>query len=188
VAIETFKIPDIGDGEAEVIEITVSEGDTVENEDSLLTLESDKSSMEIPSPASGKVVKILVKEGDQLATGADYIQIETAGAAEAPAAEAPAPSEPAPASSAPAASSASIDVAVPDLDGAEGVEVIEVAVQVGDEIAESDTICTVETDNASMDIPSPASGKVTSVAVKEVIVCLKAMRFVCLRVKVVLHQ
>lgn len=165
MAIETINIPDIGGAEGvEVIEISVAVGDTIEAEDDVLVLESDKASMDIPAPKGGVIKSILVKVGDKVSEGAPMLELET-DAAEAPAASA----EDAPASAEPKASGGSSEmaVAVPDIGGGEGVDVIEVCVAVGDTIEEGDSIIVLESDKASMDIPAPAAGKIVSISIKE---------------------
>jgi pyruvate dehydrogenase E2 component (dihydrolipoamide acetyltransferase) len=180
VSIETVVVPDIGADEVEVIEVCVAVGDTIEAEDSLLVLESDKASMEVPSPVTGKVVAITIKVGDQVAQGTAIMEVEVEGAgavdsaapAEAPAATAEAPvQEEAPVveEAQPAASAAPAGVqvvTVPDLGGASDVECIEVCVSVGDEVEEEQSLIVLETDKASMEVPSPVAGKVVSVALK----------------------
>ncbi len=170
MAIETIKVPDIGGAEGvDVIELCVALGDTVGQDDSLIVLESDKASMDIPSPVSGKLTKYLVAEGDKVSEGMPIAEVEVAATGEEssskpnPAAEAVQP-----AASAPQAVKASeLSVAVPDIGGAENVDVIEVCVAVGDEVSEGDSLIVLESDKASMDIPAPANGKVLSVAIKE---------------------
>jgi pyruvate dehydrogenase E2 component (dihydrolipoamide acetyltransferase) len=165
VAIETIKVPDIGGAEGvEVIEVCVKPGDSVSAEQSLIVLESDKASMEIPSPKAGKVVKVLINVGDKASEGTLVLELETAAAAEAApvAATAPAPVQ-APAAASTATSE--LAVAVPDIGGAEGVEVIEVCVKVGQDVKEGESLIVLESDKASMEIPSPASGKVVSLAI-----------------------
>lgn len=169
MAKQTIQVPDIGGSEnVDVIEVCVAPGDIVAAEDSLLVLESDKASMDIPAPMGGKIVSVLIKEGDTVSEGDAIMEIEVEGAGDAPAAAEPAA---APASaetaSAPASSGGELPVAVPDIGGAEGVDVIEVCVAVGDEVAEGDSIVVLESDKASMEIPSPASGKVLSIAIAE---------------------
>ncbi|MEY3017762.1 MAG: hypothetical protein RL336_897 [Pseudomonadota bacterium] len=180
MSIETVVVPDIGADEVEVIEVCVAVGDTIEAEDSLLVLESDKASMEVPSPVTGKVVAITIKVGDQVAQGTAIMEVEVEGAgavdsaapAEAPAATAEAPvQEEAPVveEAQPAASAAPAGVqvvTVPDLGGASDVECIEVCVSVGDEVEEEQSLIVLETDKASMEVPSPVAGKVVSVALK----------------------
>ncbi len=179
MAVEKIQVPDLGDSkEVEVIEVLVSVGDTVSENDSLLTLESDKAAMEIPSPKAGTIKEILVKVGDQVSTGSDIFVMEVAGAAApapAPAAATPQPqaSAPAPkqepAAEAPAAAETAggvEDIPVPDLGGASDVEVIEVLVNAGDEVAKDQSLLTLESDKAAMEVPSPVAGKVVAVKVK----------------------
>ena len=161
-------VPDIGGSEGvEVIEVCVKAGDEVSEGDSLIVLETDKASMEIPAPASGTISSIALKEGDKVSEGDVIGKMKTAGG------EAPAPSEPVSQSgsenAAPAApqGGGEQDMPVPDIGGAEGVEVIEVSVKAGDEVSEGDTLIVLETDKASMEIPAPASGKIKSIALKE---------------------
>ncbi|WOD07127.1 dihydrolipoyllysine-residue acetyltransferase [Marinomonas sp. GJ51-6] len=163
---QQVNVPDIGGStDVEVIEICVSEGDVVEEGDSLIVLETDKASMDIPSPFSGKVGTIQIKVGDTVSEGAAVLMMvtESSGdatpAAEVPAAEAATPATPV---------SGGVEVVnVPDIGGAEGVDVIEVAVAVGDTVSEGDSIIVLETDKASMEIPAPKSGVVKSLSIKE---------------------
>jgi len=174
------KAPDVG-GEVEVIEILVSPGDEVAVEQSLLTVESDKATMDIPAPIAGVVAELKVTVGDKIKEG-DLLALFNAAAAapaaapepaEEPATEPAVAAEPAPApaaESAPAVAaetvSETIDVTVPDI-GTDGeVDVIDVLVSVGDEIEAEAGLITLETDKATMDVPSPAAGVVESVAVK----------------------
>ncbi|NWO55908.1 pyruvate dehydrogenase complex dihydrolipoyllysine-residue acetyltransferase [Chromohalobacter israelensis] len=175
------KVPDIGGSEGvEIIEVPVSEGDEIEAEDTLITLESDKASMDVPSPYSGKLVSLAVKEGDSVSEGDVIGSMEIAGEGEDDETDA-APAED-DASSAQAEDEADGDdseedagegesgrkeLRVPDIGGSEGVEIIEVAIGEGDEIGEEDTLITLESDKASMDVPSPYKGKVVEVSVKE---------------------
>ncbi|MEL0614398.1 pyruvate dehydrogenase complex dihydrolipoyllysine-residue acetyltransferase [Marinomonas arenicola] len=170
---EKVSVPDIGGAtDVEVIEICVAEGDTVAEGDSLIVLETDKASMDIPAPFSGKVGKILLSVGDTVSEGSDMLVITTETAAEVQPAVA-APAEEASAT-APVVEATQETIAggvetvnVPDIGGAEGVEIIEVAVAVGDSVNEGDSIIVLETDKASMEIPSPKTGVVKSIAVKE---------------------
>ncbi len=174
---EIIKVPDIGGAEGvEVVEICVAIGDTVEKEESLVVLESDKASMEVPSPMAGKVLAISIKEGDELSEGDIIFELET-DAAEAvveqvPVEESVSASEPEPEAAqesvpAPVAASSIETINVPDLGGGEDVDVIEVCVAAGDEIAEGDSLIVLETDKASMEVPAPMAGKVVSVSIKE---------------------
>lgn len=159
-------VPDIGGAEGvDVIEICVKVGDQVKEGDSLIVLESDKASMEVPSPASGTVLSLAIKVGDKASQGTPVLVLST-GAAPAAAPSAPAASAAPVATAAPAAAAGPMAVAVPDIGGAEGVEVIEVCVKAGDEVKEGDSLIVLESDKASMEVPSPASGKVISLAIK----------------------
>ena len=162
-------VPDIGDAaDVDVIEILVSVGDEVQAEDGLITLETDKATMDVPCPQAGKVVELKVKEGDKVSEGSLVLLLEVGGAAEvsAPAAEAaPAPAA-APAAEAPApAADEEIEVTVPDIGDASDVDVIEVLVSEGDTVAVEDGLITLETDKATMDVPSPKAGVVTKLLV-----------------------
>jgi pyruvate dehydrogenase E2 component (dihydrolipoamide acetyltransferase) len=190
---QDIKIPDLGGAEeVEVIEVIVSEGDAVEEEDPILTIESDKASVELPSPGAGKITSITVKVGDKVKEG-DVIgkyetsdgsddsaeQEESAQAEEAPEGKKDEPEEQSagdaggePADNKPAAKEKTGGtrkevVKVPNLDGFEDVPVIEINVSAGDEVGEEDPLVTVESDKASMEIPSPYAGKVEKVLVKE---------------------
>ncbi|WBM36482.1 dihydrolipoyllysine-residue acetyltransferase [Alcaligenes faecalis] len=175
------KIPDIGaDDAVEVIEILVKEGETIEVEQSLITVESDKASMEIPSSDAGVVKSIKVKLGDKVKEGSLVLELEAAeGAQAAPAAEpakaeaAPAPkaeaapaAAPAAAAAAPAGGDQQVTVQVPDIGDARDVDVIEIMVQVGDTIEVDQSLITVESDKASMEVPSSHAGVVTAIKVK----------------------
>jgi pyruvate dehydrogenase E2 component (dihydrolipoamide acetyltransferase) len=176
-----IKVPDIGDfKDVEVIEVLVKPGDVVNKEQSLITVESDKASMEIPSSASGTVRDVKVKLGDKVSEGSSVLFLEPgADAAEParPAAEptrapagAPAPAAPPPTATAASAQSqqpaASFTVKVPDIGDFKDVEVIEVLVKAGDTVVKEQSLITVESDKASMEIPSPAAGVVGSLLVK----------------------
>ncbi|RMS75934.1 dihydrolipoyllysine-residue acetyltransferase [Pseudomonas savastanoi] len=177
---ELIRVPDIGNGEGEVIELMVKVGDRIEADQSILTLESDKASMEIPAPKAGVVKAMKVKLGDRLKEGDELFELEVEGeaaAAPAPAAEpaaAPAAAEkpaeaaPAPAAAAPApAASASVqDIHVPDIGSSGKAKIIELMVKVGDSIQADQSLITLESDKASMEIPSPAAGVVESIEVK----------------------
>ncbi len=172
MAIQAIKVPDIGGAEGvEVIEISVKVGDVIAEGDSIVVLETDKASMEIPASVGGKVTAINVNLGDKVSEGAALIEVEAEGAAEAAApapVAAPAAAAPAPVA-APAASStagAEVSLTVPDIGGAEAVEVIEISVKVGDEVAQGDSLIVLETDKASMEIPAETAGKILSIAVK----------------------
>ncbi|MBQ6656245.1 MAG: dihydrolipoamide acetyltransferase, partial [Ottowia sp.] len=164
-----IKVPDIGDfhGVA-IIELFVKSGDTLAVDDSICTLESDKATLDIPSPSAGIVREVCVAVGDRVSQGSLLIKLEvteTAEAAEAPAAPAPAPTQSAPAP-APAAAGQVIDLLVPDIGDFHGVAVIEVFMKPGDAVAVDDSLCTLESDKASLDIPATVAGVITEVCVK----------------------
>ncbi|MBT0726214.1 pyruvate dehydrogenase complex dihydrolipoyllysine-residue acetyltransferase [Rosenbergiella australiborealis] len=153
-------VPDIGGDEVEVTEILVKVGDTVELEQSLLTVEGDKASMEVPAPFAGKVKEIKVSTGDKVNTGSLIMTFEVAGEASAPA------STSSKEDSAPAATTAASSqvVNVPDIGGDE-VEVTEILVKVGDKVSLEQSLITVEGDKASMEVPAPFAGTVTEIQV-----------------------
>ncbi|HHF3024274.1 TPA: pyruvate dehydrogenase complex dihydrolipoyllysine-residue acetyltransferase [Vibrio diabolicus] len=152
-------VPDIGGDEVEVTEIMVAVGDSIEEEQSLLTVEGDKASMEVPAPFAGTLKEIKVAAGDKVSTGSLIMVFETAGSG-APAAPAPAAAE---APAAPAASAAK-EVNVPDIGGDE-VEVTEIMVAVGDTVEEEQSLITVEGDKASMEVPAPFAGTVKEIKI-----------------------
>ena len=153
-------VPDIGGDEVEVTEIMVKVGDTIAAEQSLITVEGDKASMEVPAPFAGTVKEIKINTGDKVSTGSLIMIFEVAGAAPA---AAPAKAEAAPAAAAPAASG-SKEVHVPDIGGDE-VEVTEVMVKVGDKITAEQSLITVEGDKASMEVPAPFAGTVKEIKI-----------------------
>ena len=179
-----IKVPDIGDfKEVEVIEVLVAVGDTIKAEQSLITVESDKASMEIPASQGGVVKSIAVKVGDKVAEGAVVLEVEAAADAGAAKEEAPkadakpaAKEEPKQAAAAapkaeasapaPAAASGPVEIEVPDIGDFKEVEVIEVMVAVGDTIKAEQSLITVESDKASMEIPASQGGVVKEVKVK----------------------
>ncbi|PTC03598.1 pyruvate dehydrogenase complex dihydrolipoyllysine-residue acetyltransferase [Vibrio mediterranei] len=163
MAIE-INVPDIGADEVEVTEILVSVGDKVEEEQSLITVEGDKASMEVPASQAGIVKEIKVAEGDSVTTGSLIMIFEAEGAADAAPAPAPA-AEAAPAAApAPAAAAELKEVHVPDIGGDE-VEVTEIMVAVGDSIEEEQSLLTVEGDKASMEVPAPFAGTVKEIKI-----------------------
>jgi pyruvate dehydrogenase E2 component (dihydrolipoamide acetyltransferase) len=168
-----IQVPDIGDfDEVSVIELMVKVGDTVKADQSLITVESDKASMEIPSSAAGVVKELKVKLGDKVKQGSVVLVLESAGAAAAPVSEqkqAPDPVEPAqaaPVSVAAVAASGPIEVRVPDIGDFKDVAVIELMVKVGDTVKVDQSLITVESDKASMEIPSSAAGVLKELKVK----------------------
>ncbi|KXS52742.1 MAG: pyruvate dehydrogenase E2 component (dihydrolipoamide acetyltransferase) [Marinobacter sp. T13-3] len=201
---QEIKVPDLGGAdEVEIIEITVSEGDSVEEEDPILTIESDKASVELPSPAAGKIAKITAKVGDKVKEGDVVGTIETNGDSgssddsdagdEEPEAdekeageeqqkddsetkdkdedkeadEEKSESKEAQSSAKKKGGSRKETVKVPNLDGFEDVPVIEINVAEGDSVGEEDPLVTVESDKATLEIPSPYAGKIEKVLVKE---------------------
>ncbi|WP_416761492.1 dihydrolipoyllysine-residue acetyltransferase [Roseateles sp. So40a] len=182
MALVEVKVPDIGDfKDVAIIELLVKPGDTVKVEQSLLTVESDKASMEIPTSVAGVVKELKVKIGDTINQGDLIVLIESDAAAPAPApaaaapapaasaAAAPAPSAPAAAPAAPAAAPASagpVDIVVPDIGDFDEVAVIEVLVKVGDTVKQEQSLITVESDKASMEIPSSHGGVIKALLVK----------------------
>ena len=180
MAIEIITIPDLGGADSvEVIELCVSVGDSVEQEESLVVLESDKASMDVPSPVDGAVVKYLVAEGDTVKVGDAIAEVETA-ASEAIAEQTveevveEAPAEPLPveaaveAPQAAAVSETSEQIAlVPDIGSDDKVELIEISVSVGDQVEEGDTLVVLESDKATMDVPSTLTGTVKAFIAKE---------------------
>ena len=162
MAIE-INVPDIGADEVEITEILVKVGDKVEAEQSLITVEGDKASMEVPSPQAGIVKEIKVSVGDKTQTGALIMIFDSAdGAADAAPAQAEEKKEAAPAA-APAAAAAK-DVNVPDI-GSDEVEVTEILVKVGDKVEAEQSLITVEGDKASMEVPAPFAGTVKEIKV-----------------------
>ena len=177
MALVEVKVPDIGDfADVAVIELLVAPGDTIKVEQSLITVESDKASMEIPSSAAGVVKELKVKLGDKVKEGSVVLLLEVAdGGAKAPAAQTQqAPAAPenvakvAPAATPVAAPAASgpVEVRVPDIGDFKDVAVIEVFVQPGDSIKVEQSLITVESDKASMEIPSSAAGVLKELKVK----------------------
>ncbi|MEL7557415.1 dihydrolipoyllysine-residue acetyltransferase [Stutzerimonas chloritidismutans] len=179
---ETIRVPDIGSGEGEVIELFVKVGDRIEADQSILTLESDKASMEIPAPKAGVVKALKVKLGDRLKEGDELLELESeegtdseapAQAAAEPAAassggstdEAETPASGDDNSSASAEEGESQEIKVPDIGSSGKASVIEISVKPGDTIAAEQPLITLESDKASMEIPSPAAGVVESISV-----------------------
>ncbi len=191
------KVPDIGDfTDVPVIEVLVKSGDSVKAEDSLVTLESDKATMDVPAPSAGIVREVKVKLGDKVSEGNVILTLESEGAngakpaspaksatsvAAAPAETPPATAAPAPGSAAPpqqpaaaaaAPSSASaapaqaIEVKVPDIGDFKDVPVIEVLVKAGDTVKAEDSLVTLESEKATMDVPSPSAGVIKEMKVK----------------------
>jgi len=178
VSIEIVKVPDLGADSAEVTEILVSVGDKIEVEDSICVMESDKASLEVPSPVSGTIKAIQVKVGDALAEGADLIEVEVASAeseeaqAESALAEESTEGSDGPAADvsdeAPAEESAESEklFQIPDI-GSDTADVTEIVVAVGDEVAEGDSLIVAESDKASLEVPAEAAGVVVALHVAE---------------------
>jgi len=164
-AVETVLVPDLsGATDVDVVEVLVKDGDSVEEGDSLIVLETDKASMEVPAPKSGVVVSIKIKDGDTTNEGDHLCDLQVAGAAPV---AAPAAAAPAPVAEATAVASAVEKVLVPDLSGATDVDVVEVLVKDGDSVEEGDSLIVLETDKASMEVPAPKAGVVVSMNIKE---------------------
>jgi pyruvate dehydrogenase E2 component (dihydrolipoamide acetyltransferase) len=163
-------VPDIGDfKEVEVIEVLVKPGDAVSKEQSLITLESDKATMEIPSPNAGVVKEIKLKVGDKVSKGSTILVLDDKSNGEAPPME---KSRPQPAKAEPAKEAAkapaggAMTVPVPDIGDFKEVEVIEVLVKPGDAVSKEQSLITLESDKATMEIPSPAAGVIKDLKVK----------------------
>ena len=180
MSIEKIKVPDLGDAsEVEVIELLVSVGQSVEENDSLLVLESDKAAMEIPAPMAGVVKSISVNLGDQVSTGSEVLSLEVADSSsqdsapveekeeelvEVPVKEEPI-AEPAPLAPAAASTSASQIIEVPDLGTDDEIEIIEVHIKEKDTVEVDDVLITLESDKAAMDVPAPYAGVIESLLV-----------------------
>jgi pyruvate dehydrogenase E2 component (dihydrolipoamide acetyltransferase) len=174
------KVPDIGDfKEVEVIELLVKPGDTIKVDQSLITVESDKASMEIPSSHAGVVKEVRIKVGDKVAEGSLVLMLEEGAGAPQAAAPAPQAAAPAPVAAVPAAPPAAaatpasggsgssvINVEVPDIGDFKEVEVIELMVKPGDTVKVDQSLITVESDKASMEIPSSHAGVVQDLKIK----------------------
>ena len=153
-----IQIPDIGSDEVTVTEVMVKVGDTITADQSIINVEGDKASMEVPAPEAGVVKEVLVKVGDKVTTGTPMLVLESADAAvPAPAAAAPAPA------AAPAAASV-VEVNVPDI-GSDEVNVTDIMVKVGDTVEVDQSIINVEGDKASMEVPAPVAGVVKEILI-----------------------
>ena len=171
--IKEIKVPDIGDfSDVEIIEILVKPGDSLKAEDSVMTLESDKATMDVPCPEDGQVAELLVKVGDRVSEGMSILKLQPAGAnqqvsTDAVEAQVPASTlstDPAP-PSVPVAS-ASVEVIVPDIGDFQDVEIIEIFVKPGDAVNVEDPLITLESDKATMEVPSSDAGIIETVLVK----------------------
>lgn len=171
MAKQELKVPDIGDyTDIPVIEVLVKVGDVVTKEQSLVTLESDKATMEVPAEAAGTIVELRVKLGDKVSMGTVVAVIEAGASASAPAAPSAAAPAPAPAAAAPAAAPAAsggvVDVKVPDIGDFSDIPVIEILVKVGDTVKVEQSLVTLESDKATMEVPSTVAGVVKEIKVK----------------------
>lgn len=171
MSIITITVPDLsGSTDVDVVEVLVKAGDSISEGDSLIVLETDKASMEVPSTESGVVVAVKINVDDQVNEGDVLIDLDTGAGAEAAPAETPvveaAPEPAAPAEPAPAAAAAVEGILIPDLSGATDVDVVEVLVKDGDSVEEGDSLIVLETDKASMEVPAPKSGVVVSMKIK----------------------
>jgi pyruvate dehydrogenase E2 component (dihydrolipoamide acetyltransferase) len=185
VAKVDVKVPDIGDfKDVPVIEVLVKPGDVVKVDQSLVTLESDKAAMDVPSPVAGTVAEVAAKVGDKVSMGTLIARVESAegetapapAKAAAPAAAVPEKTKAAPAKAAAAptpkaaspapAKAATIDITIPDIGDFKDVPVIEILVKVDDTVEAEQPVVTLESDKASMDVPSPAAGKITEIVIK----------------------
>src|SRR6266508_564750 len=164
-AVMEVKVPDIGDfKDVPVIEVIVKPGDRVKSEDSLVTLEYDKETMDVPAPVAGLVKDVKLKVGDKVSEGALILLLDTSTGAKAadaaPKASVAAPPAP---TSAPAGVA---EVRVPDIGDFKDVPVIEIMVKPGDAVKADDALVTLESDKATMDVPAPLSGKVQEIRIK----------------------
>ncbi|GGW93974.1 dihydrolipoyllysine-residue acetyltransferase [Alteromonas halophila] len=171
-------VPDIGDAEeVDVIEVLVAEGDSVEAEDGLITLETDKATMDVPAPQAGKVVSLKIKEGDKVSEGSLILTMEVAGSDSgsdsssdeqaSSSSDSQSDEKQQAASDDSAGGEEEMEVTVPDIGDAEDVEIIEVLVSEGDSIEAEDGLITLETDKATMDVPAPKAGTVSKMLVKQ---------------------
>ena len=162
---KNVELPDIGDFDAvDIIEVLVKVGDTVHENDSIITLETDKATMEIPAPFAGKVTALSVKVGDKVAKGDLILTLESESESAESLEETPESAQPVNQNS--KSSLAQKNVELPDIGDFDAVDIIEVLVKVGDTVHENDSIITLETDKATMEIPAPFAGKVTALSVK----------------------
>ena len=182
MVVEIVTVPDLGGAESvDVIELNLTPGDAVELEDSLIVLESDKASMDVPSPFAGSLVKYLVADGATVKVGDAIAEIETGAAEQSAQEEAPVEetsveepqqeTEPQPAEEAPAAKAPAVEseqlIVVPDIGSDDEVDLIEISIAIGDQVEEGDTLVVLESDKATMDVPSSHSGKVIKILAAE---------------------
>lgn len=164
-----IKVPDIGNYTGvDVIDVAVKVGDSIAVDDTLITLETDKATMDVPADKAGVVKEVLVKVGDKVSEGNVIVKVETSAAASASSSAGTTTEVPVKATTTEAAGTAaqSVAVKVPDIGNFSNVDVIEVDIKVGDDVAVDQTLVTLETDKATMDVPSTVAGKVTAVHVK----------------------
>ena len=168
-----IRVPDIGDfKEIAIIEIHVKPGDTVDVDDPLISLESDKATMEVPSPQSGTVKEIVVRVGDKVSEGSVIVQMEGAGAPAVPPKPgikepaAPSPGGGAPGYGSPSGVYESIEIRVPDIGDFKDIPVIEVFVKPGDSVGVDDPLIALESDKATMEVPAPQGGTIGDIKVK----------------------
>ncbi|MEM9243593.1 MAG: dihydrolipoyllysine-residue acetyltransferase [Pseudomonadota bacterium] len=172
MAIKEISVPDIGGAtDVEIIEILVKPGDTIQEDSNLITLESEKAAMDVPSPMAGVVKALKVKVGDKVSQGDVILTVDAAGATDdnnKKTQQADTTKDAKPQHSEQSDSGSALkEVLVPDIGGAENVDVIEVAVKVGDKLAADDPILTLESEKAAMDVPAPFAGTVQEVKVKK---------------------
>jgi len=167
MSLTELKVPDIGDfKDVDVVEVNIKPGDAIEKEQGVLTLESDKASIEVPSDLVGTVKEVKIKAGDKVSQGTVIALVETADAgSKKPAAPAEKPAASKPAEQKPAGGG-SQDVKVPDIGDFTDIPVIEIHVKVGDTVEKEQSLVTLESDKATMDVPSPAAGTVKEIKVK----------------------
>ena len=155
-------VPDLGDFKSvDVIDVLVKVGDAIEADTPLVTLETEKATMDVPSTAAGRVAQILVSRGDKVASGTPLVRLAAASVASD---VAPAAAEPAK-MTASSDSAASFDVAVPELGDFKSVDVVDVLVKVGDEVDTNTALATLETEKATMDVPSTVAGRVLEIRI-----------------------
>ncbi|MBT8422924.1 MAG: dihydrolipoyllysine-residue acetyltransferase, partial [Gammaproteobacteria bacterium] len=166
MAVTEIRVPDIGDfSDVEVIEVMIGAGDTLAAEDSMITLETDKAAMDVPAPQAGAVVEVLIKVGDRVSEGDLIARMEVSDSADDSAASDDQPVAEQPGAVQGDATVALLFVEVPDIGDFDKVDIIEIHVSAGDQVAAEDPLITLETDKAAMDVPSPYAGKVSEVLV-----------------------
>ena len=165
---KNVELPDIGDFDAvDIIEVLVKVGDSVNENDSIITLETDKATMEIPAPFAGKVTAISIKVGDKVAKGDLILTLESESENSEDAEANSDNSESSDTNDKNSKSGSNLNnVELPDIGDFDAVDIIEVLVKVGDSVNENDSIITLETDKATMEIPAPFAGKVTAISIK----------------------